>query len=307
MLELKNISFSYFDRKVINNLSFSVPQGQNVAIMGESGCGKSTLLQLIYGLYDLESGSIHNNGTAILGPKFHLIPGEGAIKYLAQDFDLMPYITVEENVGKYLSNMFPQQKKRRVHELLDMVGMSDFKSIKAQFLSGGQQQRVALARVLALEPQILLLDEPFSQIDTFRKNQLRNSLFNYLKEKKITCLVATHDCEDVLSFSDTTIVMQNGAILAENSPQNMYENPSSHYIAALFGQVNEIKYNEITRWLYPHQLRMSSRPLFSVQVTNWYFKGAHYWIEAKLDTQTIYFQHHQPLAKAAIVGLEIKE
>ena len=204
MLELTNISFTYIDKAVINGLSFVAQQGQNIAVIGESGCGKSTLLKLIYGLYDLDSGNINYNGNPILGPKYNLIPGEDYIKYLAQDFDLMPYITVEENVGKFLSNIYRDKKKARVHELLEMVEMTEFAKVKAKYLSGGQQQRVALARVLALEPQILLLDEPFSQIDSFRKNALRRNVFQYLKEKKITCIIATHDSSDALSFSDET-------------------------------------------------------------------------------------------------------
>jgi ABC-type proline/glycine betaine transport system ATPase subunit len=118
MLELKDISFTYIDQAVINELSFVAQQGQNIAVIGESGCGKSTLLKLIYGLYDLDSGSISYNGNPILGPKYNLIPGEEYIKYLAQDFDLMPFITVEENVGKFLSNIYRDKKKARVQELI---------------------------------------------------------------------------------------------------------------------------------------------------------------------------------------------
>lgn len=110
MLELQNISFSYTDNPQIENLSFSVSKGSNLALIGESGSGKSTLLKLIYGLYDLDEGEIRFNNKLILGPKFKLIPGEDYIKYLAQDFDLMPYISVEENVGKFLSNIYKSKK-----------------------------------------------------------------------------------------------------------------------------------------------------------------------------------------------------
>src|SRR5690606_26315476 len=181
---------------------FSLQKGNNLAIIGESGCGKSTILKLIYGLYDLNQGSIFWNDIQVLGPKFNLIPGMEFMKYLAQDFDLMPFITVAENIGKYLSNFYPEEKKQRIEELLELVEMTAFRDIKAKYLSGGQMQRVALARVLALEPEVLLLDEPFSHIDNFRKNSLRRNLFAYLKQKNITTLVATHDSTDVLSFAD---------------------------------------------------------------------------------------------------------
>ena len=138
MLKVTDISFSYQEQPIINTISFTVDKGKTVAIIGESGCGKSTLLKLIYGLYDLNHGQIFWNDNEVLGPKYHLIPGMEYMKYLAQDFDLMPYITVAENVGKYLSNFFPEEKQKRITELLEVVEMSDFAQIKAQYLSGGQ-------------------------------------------------------------------------------------------------------------------------------------------------------------------------
>ena len=241
MLAVKNISFTYIENPVIENISFEIAKGQNIAVIGESGCGKSTLLKLLYGLYNLDNGELFYNDNPILGPKYNLIPGEDYIKYLAQDFDLMPYITVEENVGKFLSNIYKAEKKTRVQELLEMVEMTEFAKVKAKYLSGGQQQRVALARVLALEPEILLLDEPFSQIDSFRKNSLRRNLFNYFKKKQITCIIATHDSTEALSFSDETIVLQNGKLIAKGNSRELYDNPPNYYVASLFGEVNELK------------------------------------------------------------------
>ena len=116
MLSVKNISFSYTDKLLISNMSFSVERGKCLAVIGESGCGKSTLLKLIYGIYDLGEGQILWNKKEVLGPKFHLIPGMENMKYLAQDFDLMPFITVGENVGKFLSNVNKETKKARIAE-----------------------------------------------------------------------------------------------------------------------------------------------------------------------------------------------
>src|SRR5690606_28876052 len=154
MLEVKNISFSYDILPVLRELSFSVPRGQHLSVMGESGCGKSTLLKIIYGLLQVEQGEIFYNNKKLLGPDFHLIPGEEFMKYQAQDFDLMPFTTVEENVGKHLSNFYKDEKKKRVKELLELVGMSAYAYVKPLNLSGGQQQRIALAKVLAKEPEI---------------------------------------------------------------------------------------------------------------------------------------------------------
>ena len=304
MLEIKDISFTYIDKPVIENVSFTIAKGQNTAIIGESGCGKSTLLKLIYGLYDLDSGAITYDENPILGPKYNLVPGEDYIKYLAQDFDLMPYITVEENVGKFLSNMYPEQKKARVQELLDMVEMTAFAKVKAKFLSGGQQQRVALARVLALEPEIILLDEPFSQIDSFRKNSLRRNLFRYLKDKGVTCIIATHDSTDALSFSDETIVVQNGKVVAKGNSKSLYENPANKYIASLFGEVNELKLSQLidleddedaNLLLYPHQLKVVDNAIMKAVVKQCYFKGSHYLVKAAFERRAIFFEHDSEL------------
>lgn len=306
MLEIKDISFTYSDKPVIENISFTIAKGENTAIIGESGCGKSTLLKLIYGLYNLDSGAINYNEKPILGPKYNLVPGEDYIKYLAQDFDLMPYITVEENVGKFLSNMYPEQKKARVQELLDMVEMNAFAKVKAKFLSGGQQQRVALARVLALEPEIILLDEPFSQIDSFRKNSLRRNLFKYLKDKGVTCIIATHDSTDALSFSDETIVIQNGKIVAKGDSKSLYENPANKYIASLFGEVNELQLSQIidieddedvALLLYPHQLKVVDNAIMKAVVKQCYFKGSHYLVKAAFERRAIFFDHDSELER----------
>ncbi len=313
MLTVKNIYFTYIENPVIRNISFEIAKGQNVAVIGESGCGKSTLLKLIYGLYDLDNGEIGYYDERILGPKHNLIPGEDYIKYLAQDFDLMPYTTVEENVGKFLSNIYKDKKKARVQELLEMVEMTEFAKIKAKYLSGGQQQRVALARVLALEPEILLLDEPFSQIDSFRKNSLRRNLFNYFKKKQITCIIATHDSTEALSFSDETIVLQNGKLMAKGSSRELYDNPPSYYVASLFGEVNELKQSHFadldgideSLLLYPHQLKVVEEGKMKAIVKQCYFKGSHYLVKAAFERKAIFLEHTSELELNQEVNLSI--
>ncbi len=306
MLEIKNISFAYTDKTIIKNASFSVEKGHNIAILGESGCGKSTLLKLIYGLYDVKEGEIYWNEKRILGPKSNLIPGMPFIKYLAQDFDLMPHITVAENIGKFLSNTNYFQKNMRINELLDIVEMTDYANHKPINLSGGQQQRVAIARVLALEPQILLLDEPFTHIDNFRKNALRRNLFAYLKNKDITCLVASHDCVDALSYSDETVIIKDGEIIQNDLTNKVYNYPNSKYVASLYGEVNELAKSQLgiavpegaedeMLLLYSYQLKATSSAFLKVRVRNCYFKGSHYLIKASLDKQVVFFEHDYAL------------
>jgi ABC-type Fe3+/spermidine/putrescine transport system ATPase subunit len=311
MLQVQNISFSYDDKKVIKQMNFTIQKGQNIAVIGESGCGKSTLLKLIYGLYDLDEGQIFWQETEVLGTKFNLVPGMAFMKYLSQDFDLMPYITVAENVGKYLSNVNLEKKQQRIQELLEIVEMSDFANVKAKYLSGGQQQRVALARVLALEPEVLLLDEPFSQIDNFRKNALRRNLFAYLKSRGITCIVATHDSTDSLSFAEETIVLRDGEVIAKANSSALYKIPSNKYIASLFGEVNELKKSQFSEiegddemlLLYPHQLKITDNGALKAVVKQSYFKGSHYLIKAVANRKVIFFDHNSELEVNAEVSL----
>lgn len=313
-LQIKNISFSYDKKPTLHDISFEINKGQNIAIIGESGCGKSTLLKLIYGIYDLDSGTILYNDLPILGPKYHLIPGEDYIKYLAQDFDLMPFVTVAENVGKFLSNVFPEQKNNRVQELLEIVEMTEYANVKAKYLSGGQQQRVALARVLALEPEILLLDEPFSHIDNFRKNALRRNLFAYLKSKEITCIIATHDSTDSLSFADETIVLQNGSLVIKDKSFEVYNQPKNKYVASLFGEVNELKLSNFTEideddksiLIYPHQLIIVEESPLKVVIKQSYFKGNVYLIKAVYERKILFFEHDSELEFNQEVCLMIK-
>ena len=315
MLEVKKISFSYTDAITLKDISFSVAKGKNLAVIGESGCGKSTLLKLIYGLFDTDEGTIHWKKTRVLGPKFNLIPGMDVMKYLAQDFDLMPYITVAENVGKFLSNFYPDQKKVRIKELLALVEMTEFANIKAQYLSGGQMQRVAIARVLALEPEVLLLDEPFSHIDNFRKNSLRRKLFLYLKAKKITCIIATHDSKDILAFSDETLVLQKGKMLVNDTTIAVFENPKSTYVASLFDDVNEIPRHlfyagdttEDTFIAYPFQLKEAAVSNLRVEVIRSYFKGNGYRVESVYKGQWIYFDSLHSFKKGDLVMLSYKK
>lgn len=306
MLKVKNISFSYQEKSTINTISFELQKGRSMAIIGESGCGKSTLLKLIYGLYDLDKGQIFWNNIEVLGPKYHLIPGMDFMKYLAQDFDLMPFITVAENVGKYLSNIYSEKKKERIAELLEIVEMTEYANVKAKNLSGGQMQRVALARVLALEPEVLLLDEPFSHIDNFRKNSLRRKLFGYLKEKQITTILATHDSSDVLSFADEVLVLKDGKIIEEGNPQSIYNNPKNKYIASLFGDVNEIEIDGKIELFYPNQLMIVEKSALKVEVVKQYFLGNHYLIEASLNMKKIFFESDNEIAIGTLIYLKRK-
>ena len=305
MLTVASISFGYTKKKtVLDNFTFTLKEGEHLCVMGESGCGKSTLLKAIYGLLNLKKGEIYWKENQVLGPKFNLVPGMDLFKYVAQDFDLMPYISVAENIKKFLSRFYPEESEARTQELLDVIEMTSFANTKVKNLSGGQKQRVAIARALANEPELLLLDEPFGQIDNFKKNSLRRKLFTYLKEKNIACIVATHDKNDALSFADSLLIIRNNRILVNNTPIEIYKNPENKYIAALFDDVNDIVLNEEKVLLYPHQIKIiehsaqnTALPITRATVLNSYFKGAYWLIEAVFENQVVFLNHSADLKK----------
>jgi ABC-type Fe3+/spermidine/putrescine transport system ATPase subunit len=304
MLDVKNISFGYTKSLVLNHINFSVKQGENLAIIGESGCGKSTLLSLIYGKYDLEHGQIFWKDEEILGPKYNLVIGYNFMKYVTQEFDLMPYTTVEENIGKYLSNFYPEKKAERTAELIKVVELEAFAKTKVKLLSGGQKQRVAIARALAKEPEILLLDEPFSHIDNFKKQSLRRSVFQYLKNNNITCIVATHDKNDVLGFADQMLVIHDSKIIAKETPQQLYNNPKLPLIASFFGEFNVIEPYGI---LYAHQLKIVAQSDLKAVVKQSFFNGNSWLIEADYNSESVFITHNKELAKGEAIQFEVNK
>ena len=178
-------------------------------------------------------------------------------------------------------------------------------------MSGGQKQRVALAQVLAKEPELLVLDEPFSHIDNFRKNKLRRSLFAYLKSKNISCIVATHDSTDVLSFTDKTIVMRDGSIIANAPTNEIYNHPPSYYVASLFGDVNELPkswfdseaHSSEQFLLYPHQLSIAAQGI-EVKVTETFFMGSHFIVQATHKDRPLLFVHSKAIPNGEIVLID---
>lgn len=302
MLQVKNVTFGYSKTKVLKAIDFNVKAGENLTIIGESGSGKSTLLKLIYGEYDLKQGQIFWKDEEILGPEYNLVVGYEFMKYVTQEFDLMPVTTVAENISKFLSRFYPEESRRRTHELIEVVELEDFANTKVKFLSGGQKQRVAIARALAKQPEILLLDEPFSHIDNFQKQGLRRNVFNYLKAKNITCIVATHDRNDVLGFADQIIVLNDSKIIAKDTPQNLYEQPKLPLIASFFGEFNVIEPYGI---VYANQIQIVEQSDLKAIVKRSYFNGSSWLIEAVYKSESIFIKHHIELDKEKLVCLKV--
>jgi len=305
-------------REILNDVFFSLAQGEHLAILGASGSGKSTLLHLIYGLLPLEHGSIYWGKKKLMGPAHHLVPGEPFMKLLSQELDLMPFISVAENIASHLDKLQEEKDALRIDQLLEVVGLRPFKNKKVKYLSGGQKQRVGLAKALANKPKLLLLDEPFSSIDSFLKNKLRRTLFNYLKENNISCITATHDAEEALAFSDRLLILREGSVDALDTPKNVYNNVASKHQASFFGEVTVLPESVFTgggpdafsaskeRFFWPHQLRFSEeRTNVKVTIVHSYFKGSHYLIEASWEQVPVFFTHSTPIEKGKSVFIAL--
>ncbi|MGA9237598.1 ABC transporter ATP-binding protein [Robiginitalea sp.] len=314
MLEVDHLSFSYGNHSVLEDLSFRVSPGEYLAVMGESGCGKSTLLKLLYGALPFEGGRIRWKQHPIKGPEYQLVPGGEFIKYLAQDFDLMPYATVAENLQKFLSAAEPEETNARIAELLNTMDLEPYRDVKVNLLSGGEQQRVALARVLARRPEVLLLDEPFSHIDHFRRNKLRRNLFGFLKSEKISCICASHDYHDVLPFADRIMVLRDRDILDLRPTAELFEKPRKLYTAELLGEANLVpievlkSYASTTRNIivYSHEFRMSRKSGMPVTVKHTYYFGSHYRIYGIMESgKGVYFDTESPIEKGKKIYLNV--
>ena len=315
MLEVTIDKFSYPNASeilILKALSFSLKPGEHLAVLGESGCGKSTLLSIIYGLLHLEKGEVKWNGAKLLGPTHKLIPGELFMKMVSQDLDIMPYTSVAENIAEHLNRIDKVADNARVDELLEVVELEAFKNTKVAHLSGGQKQRVAIARALAKEPEILLLDEPFSSIDSFLKNKLRRRLFNYLIKSNIVCISATHDSEEALAFADNILLLKNGKKEMYGTPQHLFNSFSTEYQGGFFGEVSVIepKFLSINTkseliYLLPHQLKISGeKTALKVEIQESFFKGSHYLIVATIANNSVYFNNPTALVSSDFVYLK---
>ncbi|MCK8059195.1 MULTISPECIES: ABC transporter ATP-binding protein [unclassified Fusibacter] len=214
-LTIRELGFSYPKAKenVIKALDLDVNEGEIVALLGESGSGKSTLLRLIAGLDHPQKGSIHLDGT-VLYSKSTIAPCETrGIGMVFQDYALFPHITVAKNIAFGMKQARASHKKQKVDQLLEMIHMTAFKNRYPHELSGGQQQRVALSRALAISPRLLLLDEPFSNLDAHLKDDLRREMAKLLKQSQITTVFVTHDPADCDAIADRVIKIDQGKIV----------------------------------------------------------------------------------------------
>ncbi|MDO4506147.1 MAG: ABC transporter ATP-binding protein [Spirochaetales bacterium] len=236
ILEFKNISFSYGKTKVIDDFSLAVEEKSFTTLLGPSGCGKTTLLRLASGFIAPESGDILVNGKSQKG----IAPNKRNIAYVFQDYALFPHMTVEKNIlyGLKLHSNEKELMKYKLDQKLRLLGLVGLEKRYPHELSGGQQQRVALARSLVLEPEILLMDEPFSSLDAKLRSQLREELKELQQNVGITTIYVTHDQEEAMGLSDRIAVMDHGKLLQQGTGPEIYYKPETRQVADFTGSAN---------------------------------------------------------------------
>lgn len=218
-----------------------------LGVVGKSGSGKTTLLKCIYGLEDLESGEILLDKKKILGPSYNLIPGDENMKLVSQDFYVLDNHTVEENIFDKLIGYSNEAKQKRAAKILKLLELNYLKNTRAKFLSSGQKQRVAIARALAIIPNVLLLDEPFSNLDKLLTEKLFSFVLSEVKKNKTSIILITHLAEEALKYADTIAIMDNGKIIQMGEKWNVYYKPSSSKLAGLLGDYNIIRKQDLEK------------------------------------------------------------
>ncbi|WP_135534515.1 ABC transporter ATP-binding protein [Halostella pelagica] len=238
VLELDGVCKTYGDERVIDDLSLSVTDGEILTLLGPSGCGKTTTLRLIAGLERPDSGEVLLDGAPVAGNGDFVAPEQRGVGVVFQEFALFPHMTAEENIAFGLKDAPESEREDRVDEMLDLVGLDAHRDSHPDELSGGQQQRVALARSLAPEPEMLLLDEPFSNLDVDLRVEMREEVRRILKDAGVTAISVTHDQEEALSISDRVAVMNDGRIEQIDRPEQVFQHPESRFVAGFLGHAS---------------------------------------------------------------------
>jgi iron(III) transport system ATP-binding protein len=232
LISVHGVHVSFGDTKALADLTLDVPAGGLLALVGPSGCGKTTALRVIAGFQDVDAGSVTIRGREVLGPNTNIAPEKRNVGMVFQDYALFPHISVEENVGYGVSG---SDRVARVAEVLDLVGLSGYESRFPHELSGGEQQRVALARALAPSPDVVLLDEPFSNLDAPQRERMRRELKKTIRSAGVTAVLVTHDQAEALAIADVIAVMRDGAIRQVGKPDHVYRSPVDPWVAGFLG------------------------------------------------------------------------
>ncbi len=314
-LHISGISKQYHGSFSLNNINFTQDHLEKIAIAGETGSGKTTLLRMIAGLEQPGSGKIILEGEKVLGPEEQLLPGNKKIAYLSQHFELRNNYSVQE-----LLDLYNKTSQEKVAEISSLCRISHLVQRRNTQLSGGERQRVALALLLVGEPRLLILDEPFSNLDAPHRNIIKQVIDDICEKQLITCILVSHDPEDLLAWADKILVLKEGRIIQQASPEQVYRQPVNEYCAALFGPFNSIDnklagallremYSGRRLFLRPEQLHLSKHKegiAGSVQKVS--FRGSYYAVEVAVSNQMLLVKtNNKQFAKGDTVYVSVNQ
>ena len=298
-LQVNNLSKRYASKLVLENISFSQEKGEIISLIGTSGIGKSTLLKCIAGLCDINSGDIILNNNKIDS----LEANNRKISYVFQESPLFPHINVLDNI---VFNMSSYDKKK-----LDfLLEKTELKSLVKRFpfeLSGGENQRAAVVRSLIRNPDLLLLDEPFSNLDTVNKKYVKEIVFEIIKESNLTTIIVNHDIEESLEISDKIMIINDGKIDAIDTPENIYNHPKNLSTAQLFGDVTSLAIQNKKRYIRPENIKIVEKSIYDIEVNNSFYLGEKYRISAKLGSDIINLYHNTNIKKGSKLFIDFNE
>lgn len=299
-LRIENLKKIFEENRGIEKIDFSIEKGELISLLGPSGCGKTTLLNIIGGFLKPDNGKIYLEDKDITD----IPPEKRDISTVFQSYALFPHMNVLENIkyGLKYKKLTKKGQNELALEYLKIVGLDGYEKKSIQELSGGQQQRVALARALVLYPKILLLDEPFSNLDAKLKISMREELKELQKNLKISMIFVTHDQEEALSISDKVVVMNNGKIEQIGTPEEIYYSPINEYVANFIGKSNFILKDGVKKLIRPENIKIEKNQKGSWKIINKEFMGAYTILKIKNETEELYVNIQGEKGREYILG-----
>ena len=304
-LEVKNLAKFYNSSyPIIKDLTFSVKKGELISFLGESGSGKTTFLKCLAGLEGINAGSISLNSNFLNNEKTFVRPQKRKIGFVFQDYPLFPHLNILDNITFNLERKY----KSKLDYILKLTGLQFLVERFPHEISGGEQQRACIARALIREPELLLLDEPFSNLDSTIKESMKEEIFKIVKETNTTTILVTHDINDALNISDRILIFKAGILQQYDDPVKMYCEPANCYCAEVLGDMNKLFHKNETYYIRPEKVNVSDkRSKYRVKVEKCFFQGKEYKVKGRINNEIWHFFSKSPIKEDSNVYVNFPE
>ena len=304
-LEVKNLAKFYNSSyPIIKDLTFSVKKGELISFLGESGSGKTTFLKCLAGLEGINAGSISLNSNFLNNEKTFVKPQKRKIGFVFQDYPLFPHLNILDNITFNLERKY----KSKLDYILKLTGLQFLVERFPHEISGGEQQRACIARALIREPDLLLLDEPFSNLDSTIKESMKEEIFKIVKETNTTTILVTHDINDALNISDRILIFKAGILQQYDDPVKMYCEPANCYCAEVLGDMNKLFHKNETYYIRPEKVNISDkRSKYRVKVEKCFFQGKEYKVKGRINNEIWHFFSKSPIKEDSNVYVNFPE